>query len=441
MLKKTFDRLFNNTKNEIQNIYGFRRALTDLVILGGILKRNSGNLLKNLRIKFERLPKVFAKFKYNKFVYFNGKIFMDCFAPAWPGVAFNRTLDGLAQHFLDKDFNWEDFTVALIISITKKCVYRCEHCYAIQTLGSEDVLDYEQLLNISKGFQKLGIGVIAWEGGEPLLRFDELLNLIKQTVPNSEAWIATTAYGLTNDQARLLKEAGLAAAIISLDHYNRAKHNEFRKNKKAYDMVIKGVRIFRENGILPNICVCATRELLEEGDGLWKYLELAKKIGVAYVQILDATPSGNYIDKDVLLTNKQLNSIKKFHIEVNTDSRYRDYPGISARALLESDDYYGCSAGNALVYLDSSGNLQACDLLQISFGNVLEEGVENVYKRMKSYFPRFKGGRCPAQTLHKYISNVYEKQQSLPLQYENCEEVLEKIVKRGLPRSLQFKHL
>ena len=438
MLKKAFDRFFNQSKNKIQYIHGFRRALADIVILGGILKRNPGDLLKDPKIKLERLPKIFTKFKYYKYVYFNGSIFMDCFAPAWPGVAFNRVLDGLAGHFLDREFNWEDFTVALIISITKKCVYRCEHCYAIQTLGNKDILDYEQLLNIAMGIQDLGIGVIAWEGGEPLLRFEDLLNLIKSTVPYSDAWLATTAYGLTHEKARQLKEAGLLAAIISLDHYIPEKHNEFRRNEKAFDMAVNGVKIFRENGILPNICVCATKELIEE-DGLWNYLELAKEIGVGYIQILDATPSGNYIDKDVLLTNKQLDSIKKFHIEVNTNSKYKDYPGVSARALLESDDYYGCSAGNALVYIDSSGNLQACDLLQVAFGNVVEEGVEKVYKRMKSHFPRFKGGRCPAQTLHKYISNAYEKQQSLPLNYENCEEILKRIDKRPLPRSLRFK--
>ena len=438
MLKRIFNGLFIQTENKIQNIYGFRRTYADLLILGGILRRNPADLLKNPRIKLERLPKVFSKFKYNKYIYFNGSVFMDCFAPAWPGIAFNRVLDGLASHFLDQEFNWEDFTVALIISITKKCVYRCEHCYAIQTLGNKDVLSYEDLLKIAKGIQDLGIGVIAWEGGEPLLRFDELLNLIKSTVPYSDAWLATTAYGLTHEQARQLKKAGLLAAIISLDHYEPKKHNEFRRNEKAFDMAVNGVRIFRENGILPNICVCATRELMEE-DGLWNYLELAKKIGVGYVQILDATPSGNYIDKDVLLTNKQLNSIKKFHIEVNTRPEYKDYPGISARPLLESDDYYGCSAGNALVYIDSSGNLQACDLLQIAFGNVVEEGVEKVYKRMKSYFPQFKGGRCPAQTLHRFISKVYEKEQKLPLHYENCEDILKRIKKRPLPRSLRFK--
>jgi MoaA/NifB/PqqE/SkfB family radical SAM enzyme len=437
MLKKIFNGLFVQERNVIQNLYGIKKDIANFLIIGGIIKRNPKELLKNPKLKLQRLPKFLSKFKNNKFVYFNGSIFLDCFAPPWPSVAFNRIVDGLVRRFTSVDFNWMDFTIALIISITKKCVYRCEHCYAIQTLGNEDILSVQQLLTIAKGFQKLGIGVIAWEGGEPLLRFDELLTLIKSTTPYSDAWIATTAYGLTHEKARKLREAGVSAAIISLDHYDRKKHNEFRRNKSAFDMAINGVRIFRENGILPNICVCATRNLMEE-DGLWKYLELAKKLGVGFIQILDATPSGNYIDKDVLLTNKQVDVIKKFHIEVNTDPRYRDYPSISARALLESDNFYGCTAGNSLVYVDSSGNLQACDLLQISFGNVLKESVNTVYKRMKNYIPHYIHGRCPAQTLHKYISEVYKNQKSLPISFKDCEHILEKLRRRGLPTGMKF---
>ena len=436
MLKKTFDRLFVQS-NQIEYIHGLRRNLADLLIISSVLKERANDIFKNTRLKLKRYPRMLKKFVNNKYVYFNGQIYMDCFAPPWPGIAFNRVMQGIAQRFGDLNFDWTDYTLALVISITKKCVYRCEHCYAIQTLGSEDILSYEQLLDIAKSFMDIGGGVIAWEGGEPLLRFEMLLDLIRNTVPKSDAWIATTAYGLTQDMARQLKQAGLSAAIISLDHYLPEKHNEFRRNKKAFEMVVKGVRIFRENGILPNICVCATRELIDE-DGLWNYLELAKKIGVGYIQILDATPAGNYIDKDVLLTNKQIDKIKRFHLEVNTDSRYKDYPGVSARALLESDDYFGCSAGCALVYVDSSGNLQACDLLQIAFGNILEEGFDTVYKRLKTYIPHYISGRCPAQTLHKYISNVYQEHPSLPLSYKDCEHILEKIKARGLPKSMRY---
>lgn len=430
---------FSRSENEIQSVYGYKRKSVDALIAKGFLKRNVKYFLKNIpSFVRNRHSSYLPLFKNYKYAYFNGSVYVDCFAPKWPGNAFDRVTDVLLRNYQAQPENWEPFTAGLVISITKKCVYRCEHCYAINTLGSSDILSLEALLHIAKCFQKIGVGIIAWEGGEPLMRFDELLTLIRETKDESDAWLATTAYGLDGEKARRLKEAGLTAAIISLDHYLPDKHNEFRRNIKAFDMAVNGARLFRENGILPNFCICATKEIMAE-DGLYRYLELAKDVGVAFVQILDATPSGNYLGKDVMLSHEQLEEIKKFHVAMNTDPRYNDYPGVSARALLEDDSFYGCCAGNGLCYVDSSGNLQACDLLQISFGNVLQDGVESAYHTMKKHFRYPVGGRCPAQTLHHDILEVYNSSKTLPLPYENSQLILAKIGKRGLPRRLREK--
>lgn len=437
--EKILRRLFNNGHNRMKSVTGIKRVVVDFLIARGALKKmfrvlrdNNSTLYTWINV-LDNLRTLASSNKNNlKYVHFNGHIYLDCFAPKWPGKAFERFYESQLQNLLRKEKKTVPFIPSLVFSITKKCVYRCEHCYAIQSLGNKDVLSYDQILQIARDFQKIGVAVIAWEGGEPLLRFDELLSLIENTRDQSESMIATTAHGLTDEKAGRLREAGLGMAIISLDHYDPDKHNQFRGNKRSFDMAVNGVRLFRENGILPSIAICATRELVAEG-GLYKYLELAKEIGVAFIQILDATPSGNYLGKDVALTNKQLQEIIRFQKEVNSSRRYRDYPSIQARALLEDESNFGCCGGYALTYVDNSGNLQPCDLLQISCGNVLEEDVQTVYDRMKDYFPHPTKGRCPAQTLNKQIAKVYDDIQSLPLPYQECEQVLQEIKSRGLP--------
>ena len=438
---RILEKLYGGAENEIRPVYGAKRKIVDMMIARrGIsktrryLKQQSTTLADRLNVAGGQLVMTSASKNY-KFVYYNGHIYMDCFGPKWPGKAFESFHEAMIRNLLDDSDRLTAFIPSLVFSITKKCVYRCEHCYAIQSLGKEEAISYENLLRIAREFQKVGIGVIAWEGGEPLLRFSELLKLISETRDQSESLLATTAHGLTVEKAQRLKQAGLDTAIISLDHYEADKHNRFRGNKQSFDMAVNGVRIFRENGILPSIAICATRELFED-DGLYKYLELAKQIGVAFIQILDATPSGNYMGKDVALTSSQMERIKRFHVEVNTDPRYREYPTIQARAFLEDDDLYGCCAANALVYVDNSGNVQPCDLLQISLGNVLQEDVQVVYDRLKEHFPHPTRGRCPAQTLHKEIAAVYEQHGKLPLPYEKCGRILESIKARGLPDML-----
>jgi len=414
-------------------------VVIDLLMAGGLVRTNLMDLWKEvLGFKRSHYDAYLSNFNYLKYVYFDGGVFLDPFSPKFPSPAFSRISSNSVKVFTKDPKNWEAFTLALIISITKKCYYRCEHCYAIQTLGSKDVLSLDDLRKISKGFQDVGVGTIAWEGGEPLLRYDDLLTLIREATPQVASWIATTAYGLTVKQALELRKAGLIAAIISLDHWEPEKHNKFRGNKKAYDMAVNGTKIFRKTGILPAICICATKEVVDNGD-LWHYIELAKELKVGFVQILDATPAGNYLDKDVALSGKQLKEIMRFHKTINTDPKYADYPTVSARALLESERGFGCTAGNALVYVDNEGNLQPCDLLQIGFGNVVEEGIEKVYKRLKKHFPHYIGGRCPAQTLHRHIHKVYDEHQTLPVPHDKCGHILEMIKKRGLPQKLRKK--
>ena len=436
--------LFGRARNSISFLSGNDKRIVEIMIAAGVAGTVGRQIIERgippaeLMQKLRGMVSLNGWFDNNKYAYFNGRIFVDCFAPGWPGKAFGNMAGFLVRNLGRKAGEWEPYISSLVLSITKKCVYRCEHCYAIKTLGSSDVLTYTDLLRIVKDFQSLGagVGVVAWEGGEPLLRFDELLRLIRATRDRSESMLATTAYGLTNDMAQRLREAGLDAAIISIDHYEPDRHNAFRRNEKAFDMAVNGVRIFRENGILPSIAICATREVVDEG-GLWKYLDLAKEIGAAFVQIIDATPSGNYIGHDVILKKSQMEEIKKFHIAVNTDPRYRDYPAVQARALLEDENYNGCCAANALAYIDSSGNMQPCDLLQISFGNVIDEGVEPVYRRMKACFPHPTKGRCPAQTLSKQIHQVHNETGALPVDYKDCQQILETISARGLPPRME----
>jgi len=442
MENKLMRLLLGPAKKRIVPLHGTGRRLVDALMARGAAATLTGYFRKRGTPPADALSAVRRQLRlasivrYNKYIYFNGSVFIDCFAPKWPGRAASKAVEVMMDNALQDEDDWVPYVPGLVFSITKKCVYRCEHCYAIKTLGGKDVFSAEQLLKTAKDFQEIGVGVIAWEGGEPLLRFEDLLMLIRETSDKSESLLATTAYGMTDDMAARLSEAGLVSAIISLDHYEPDRHNAFRGNKKAFDMAVNGVRIFRENGVLPSIAICATRETVDEG-GLYRYIELAKDIGAAFVQVLDATPSGNYLGKNVSLTRSQMEEIKKFHVKVNTHPRYRDYPAVQARAFLEDPDNMGCCAGNALVYIDSSGNMQPCDLLQISLGNVLEEGVEPVYSRLKRCFPHPTAGRCPAQTLHRRILRVHEETGKLPLDYTDCEDILDRIKDRGLPEKIK----
>ena len=77
-------------------------------------------------------------------------------------------------------------------------------------------------------------------------------------------------------------------------------------------------------------------------------------------------------------------------------------------------------------------------MLQISFGNVVEEDVATVYDRMKAHFPHFVGGHCPVVSYQKLIAAQYEKTGSLPLPYEDTKAILDRIRRRRMPRYMRL---
>jgi GTP 3',8-cyclase len=118
----------------------------------------------------------------------------------------------------------------LRISITDRCNLRCVYCMpeeGIELKASEDILSFEEILNIVKAAVPLGIKKIRITGGEPLVRLG-LTDFIKslKAIPEIDDIALTTNATLLAKKALELKEAGLNRVNISLDTLkeDRFKH-------------------------------------------------------------------------------------------------------------------------------------------------------------------------------------------------------------------------
>ena len=242
----------------------------------------------------DALRRALAEKKYTRF---GEHVFFDAFSPRFPGRAFDQIIGSATSGRAAVNSGPLPY---VILAITDRCMYRCEHCYAKEVLGGRDSLTLDQLKELVDRFQQQGTGVIALEGGEPLLRFDDLVRLCEHARAQSEVWIATTGWALTPTKASLLADAGLSGATISLDHYEPDKHNLFRGNKKAFDEAAKAIALFAQAGVFPALSACATRDVMQ-GDGLMRYLELAHQLGAGVVQFLDPVPTGAYLGQDISL--------------------------------------------------------------------------------------------------------------------------------------------
>jgi MoaA/NifB/PqqE/SkfB family radical SAM enzyme len=419
----------------MQNLFGPTRAIADAGMAASML-RTALRVRREQRLSLVELGRmlyaqaVLARgFSQHKYVLFRGRVFMDVFSPPWPGRPFDRMNAVYAR-------GDGDFVAYAVLAITRRCVFRCEHCYAAHTLAGRDTLSREKLIELTRALVRTGVGVLSFEGGEPLLRFDDLLALIREARDGACPLIATTGYGLTAEKARALADAGLVCAQISLDHYERDRHNAFRRSERSYDAACRAVGLLRDAGVFPVLAVCATPAMVR-GDGLYRYLELARELGAGMIQVLDPMPSGSYLEGvagEQVLTPEQIEKLKRFHVEANTSPRFRRHPAVTVRAHLEDDCRYGCGmGGNQHFYIDASGNVTPCVYLALSLGNVLEEDFDTIFRRMRRRFPRPMGGFCPVYELAPIVAERARAGEALPLGGASADELLRRAAERGLP--------
>jgi MoaA/NifB/PqqE/SkfB family radical SAM enzyme len=310
----------------------------------------------------------------NKLAYVDKRYYWGLYTPGWNGIPFRRFIASEMNHVVPVKQSVNRFINAYV-AITKKCSLQCEHCYEWENLNKKEVLSPEQLKSIVAKLQQRGVSQIHFSGGEPLLKMDLLIDVLNSAKKETDFWVLTSGFKLTLDNAKKLKRAGLNGVMISLDHYKPEKHNQFRGFKEAYYWVEKAVQNAIDNQLVVALSLCATREFTTI-ENLITYANLAKKMGVSFVQILEPKAVGHYSGKDVSLSNDQISLLENFYLEMNYDSKYKEYPLISYHGYYQRKQ--GCyGAGNRSLYIDTDGNLNACPFCQSKTGNVLDEDFDN----------------------------------------------------------------
>lgn len=317
--------------------------------------------------------------KITKLIEVDGKYYWRLNIPGWGTPHFNPFLRSELGRIKQHDGSVKRLTNAYV-AITKKCPLKCEHCFEWNNLNKPEVLGDQQLDKIIENLQQIGTSIISLTGGEPTLRVRDMERIIQKYGKNSAFWVLTSGFNFTEENAKRLKEAGLTGVVISLDHYQAEKHDQFRGFPGAFENVVKAVKYSLDNRLVTALSVCLSKETANE-EFLLKYMELAKDLGVAFVQLLEPKPVGHYAGKDVNLTMEDFEVTDRFYTRMNEEADFADFP------ILISHGYYqrrvGCMAsGNRSVYIDTDGDLQGCPFCQRKEGSMLGEDYLQTIDRM-----------------------------------------------------------
>jgi MoaA/NifB/PqqE/SkfB family radical SAM enzyme len=345
--------------------------------------------------------------------------------PRWPSPAYDRLIARGGLNLAAAGTSGKKQVDLAILAVSRVCDYGCAYCYERFNLGDREIVPAARWREVIRQLQEIGVSVIALSGGEPLLRFEDTLDLLDSSDKRrSDFHIFTTGHGATQKRVTDLARAGLAAAGVGLDHYDRHLCDAARGYEGAFDEALVALTLFREAGLLTYVNVCLSRPLMK-GGGLWRLYDLAHALGVGAVQLLEPKPCGGFSGRDPqgLFGAAEKRAALEFFETANRKRRYGRHPAVYFPAFMEAPENLGCMMGGlSHLYVDSLGNVEPCLFLPVSFGNVLSEDFSAIYARMRAEIPRPLHRPCPSFELAATVGFDPRGRGGLPIAHASIQE-------------------
>lgn len=352
--------------------------------------------------------------KGERLLAFKGRYLATSFLPPFPSEAFMsvaRAAKPGAGIFSDQAYARRTAPISCFIALTDRCDLACEHCSAKgREPGREPTA--AEWKGVVRSLQDMGTAIIGFTGGEPLLR-DDIVDIVSSVDARSVSILYTNGGRLREALARRLAEAGLFAVAVSLDSADPAAHDARRGVPGSHAAALAALRAASRAGLYPIAQAVVYRQDLDEG-ALRALFRTARRAGAREVRLLEPIRSGNLAKegKDIFYAEEDRARLRAIQYRANA---WPGMPKITTFAHTESADQYGCGAGTQHSYVGPTGELFPCDFVPLSFGNVLESPVAELWKGMNEAMG-IPGTGCFAFKLHAEIADG--KVGALPLPRE-----------------------
>jgi len=357
----------------------------------GIALSARGALAPLARPVMDRINKIFADEKPiscgpDKFIF-------STWIPPAPGRAFDRMLSAQVAAMTRRPVP-DQFSIAVM----RACPNDCIHCSAPSSQG--EILKTEIVKDAISQALDMGSYLITFDGGEPMLRND-LPDLVSSVDERAIATSFTSGYHLTTERALQLKQAGLYAVRISIDSPFEKEHDRVRGRCGAYRDALDGVKNALEAGLLVDLFMVTSPHNI---DHLEDAFSLAANLGVHELSFYEIVAVGRWAShEDEVLTNDDVLRLERFHKEKNRS----DGPRVSALPYLLGPEMFGCFAGRRWIHVDGAGEALPCAYMPLSFGNIKEKSLKEIWKEMTRY--QWFQGRCSCQMRDHEFREAHRK--------------------------------
>ena len=397
------------------------RMALDKEVISALLKMyNIFKEDKNFNIsKYVKL--ISSMLRGEKITRYEEKYIISAFMPPFPSRAFYSNIMAVKNPeniFTQQIYANRSAPISIYLCLTSKCPNNCLYCSSKNRSDDEELTRHEWI-SLIKDIQDMKVSIIGLTGGDPMTR-EDIFDIVGSIDDRSVSTLFTSGYNFTLDKAKELKKRGLFSIGISLDSYDKDKHNHNRNSENAFDYAINAIQKSRQAGIYTMAQTVILKEDLDE-EKLFKHFKLAGENGAHEVKILEPILSGKLLEgKDIGGIFYSHEDRKKLIDIQHKANRRGGFPKITSFAYTESEKKYGCGAGGQHSYISSSGELYPCDFVPMNFGSIREKPIKELWKDMNQEMTKPKIG-CFAQRVNK---QVYEKaDKKLPLSKEKSIKI------------------
>lgn len=310
----------------------------------------------------------------------------------------------------------------LVLFVSDKCPNKCTHCWFNSDWKGEnlkgDLLTYDELVKLSESLTS--VKFLSITGGEAFLR-DDIEEIVRAFVLNSKISrfdIPTSGFDselITKKVENILTKNPLTPfrVDVSLDGTEEV-HNNIRKNKNAFSNAVKTIselsKIKQKNRLFDLSIITTVSD--DNNHQIPEIAELIEHIlpsGEWMVNIIRGGSPGMEISQETVAAYRKANDIIEGRFSKNEftgDRGHKLGKWLTAKNSLRRDMILeiidskrrggGCAAGCLTTVILSDGEVRACEMLPLSFGNLRDNNFD-LPKMMNS--PK-------GQEIRKYIQDI-----------------------------------
>ncbi|UTH76705.1 radical SAM/SPASM domain-containing protein [Chromobacterium sp. IIBBL 290-4] len=273
--------------------------------------------------------------------------------------------------------------ISPIIRLEKSylCNFKCTHCSAeyymdrhlknvIKVVDTRSKMEYEDIRNLSRQADELGLARFVITGGEPLVMKD--LDDVVAAIDPDKHYVIVDSNGwfLDLERAKHLKSIGVEKIQMSLDSFVEQDHDNFRNKPGSYKRVMRAVDACLDAGlnlILSTVLVKG-RAKTEEFRQMCEY-STARGFGL-YVSY--AKPTGSCTEHPEFVIDKEdADILRQMEKEYNVFTHMTPSYG----------SHKGCITVKGIITVTSTMEVTPCPYIDFSIGNLRETPLKEVLAR------------------------------------------------------------